>query len=83
MKLDYDPKTLLLNPSESREPAQRTTEGGRRPVIDSRTGDTSSLMYIAFHSDTMHPSQITDYLLRVVRRACKRYPGREGDYVWA
>jgi len=32
-------------------------------------------MYIAFYSETMKPSQITDYLLRVVQQSCRRCRG--------
>ncbi len=34
------------------------------PVIDLRTGSSFALMYLAFVSESMNPSQITDYLLR-------------------
>lgn len=37
------------------------------PIIDSTTGESLSLMYLAFYSDTMNPSQITDYLIRVAQ----------------
>jgi len=45
------------------------------PVIDSVTGDVTALMYLAFYSDTMSPSQITDYLLRVVQPRLQAVPG--------
>jgi multidrug efflux pump len=45
------------------------------PVIDSTTGDTTALMYLAFYSDSMLPSQITDYLLRVVQPQLQAVPG--------
>ncbi len=34
------------------------------PVIDLRTGNSFSLLYLAFSSEEMNPSQITDYLMR-------------------
>ncbi|WPL17178.1 Multidrug-efflux transporter MexB [Thiorhodovibrio winogradskyi] len=42
-------------------------EAAQNPVIDSTTGDTTALMYIAFYSREMSLSQITDYLLRVAQ----------------
>ncbi|MGD2119387.1 MAG: efflux RND transporter permease subunit [Chromatiales bacterium] len=45
------------------------------PVITSTTGDTTALMYMAFYSETMKPSQITDYLLRVVQPKLQAVPG--------
>ena len=76
MKLDYDPKDAVAE-IQAKVASQRNVlpQEADDPVIDSRTGDTSSLMYIAFHSETMHPSQITDYLLRVVRPRLQAIPG--------
>lgn len=76
MKLDYDPKDAVAE-IQAKVASQRNVlpKEADDPVIDSRTGDSSSLMYIAFHSDTMHPSQITDYLLRVVRPRLQAIPG--------
>ncbi|TDJ70276.1 MAG: multidrug efflux protein [Proteobacteria bacterium] len=75
-KLNYDPKDavaeILAKVASQRNVLPREAND---PVIDSRTGDTSSLMYIAFYSATMHPSQITDYLLRVVRPRLQAIPG--------
>jgi multidrug efflux pump len=45
------------------------------PVIDSVTGDVTALMYLAFYSDSMSPSQITDYLLRVAQPRLQAVPG--------
>jgi multidrug efflux pump len=42
-------------------------EAAQNPVIDSTTGDSTALMYLAFYSREMSLSQITDYLLRVVQ----------------
>jgi len=76
MKLDYDPKDAVAE-IQAKVASQRNVlpPEADDPVIDSRTGDTSSLMYIAFYSPTMHPSQITDYLLRVVRPQLQAIPG--------
>jgi multidrug efflux pump len=45
------------------------------PVIDSITGDSTALMYLAFYSESMSPSQITDYLLRVAQPKLQAVPG--------
>ena len=45
------------------------------PVIDSTTGDPTALMYMAFYSEEMTLSQITDYLLRVVQPKLQAVPG--------
>ncbi|MCW5771276.1 MAG: efflux RND transporter permease subunit, partial [Rhodospirillaceae bacterium] len=37
------------------------------PVVVKSTGDAFALMYIGFNSDVLTPSQITDYLTRVVQ----------------
>ncbi|HCU91009.1 MAG TPA: multidrug efflux protein, partial [Gammaproteobacteria bacterium] len=73
---DYDPKDAVAE-IQAKVASQRNVlpKEADDPVIDSRTGDSSSLMYIAFHSGTMHPSQITDYLLRVVRPRLQAIPG--------
>ena len=76
MKLDYDPKDAIAE-IQAKVASQRNVlpREADDPVIDSRTGDTGSLMYIAFYSASMHPSQITDYLLRVVRPRLQAIPG--------
>ncbi|MEM7541542.1 MAG: efflux RND transporter permease subunit [Pseudomonadota bacterium] len=45
------------------------------PVIESRTGNARSLIYLAFHSETMSPQEITDYLIRVVQPQLQSIPG--------
>ncbi|MBK1648592.1 efflux RND transporter permease subunit [Rhabdochromatium marinum] len=42
-------------------------EAAQNPVIDSTTGSTTALMYLAFYSREMSLSQITDYMIRVVQ----------------
>lgn len=37
------------------------------PVIEVQTGNRLALMYLAFYSDTLAPTQLTDFLLRVIR----------------
>ena len=42
-------------------------EGSQLPVFDISTGDTLGLMYIGYGSDELIPSQLYDYLDRVIR----------------
>ncbi len=37
------------------------------PIVVKQTGDSTALMYMSFNSKVMTPSQITDYLTRVVQ----------------
>ena len=37
------------------------------PVVIKKTGDSTALMYLSFNSTVLSPSQITDYLTRVVQ----------------
>lgn len=76
MKLDYDPKDAVAE-IQAKVASQRNVlpPEADDPVIESQTGATSSLMYIAFYSPTMHPSQITDYLHRVIRPRLQSIPG--------
>ncbi|MEM7465737.1 MAG: efflux RND transporter permease subunit [Pseudomonadota bacterium] len=76
MELNYDPKDAVSE-IQAKVASQRNvlpTEA-EDPVIDSQTGDTSSLMYIAFIGNGMTPSQVTDYVLRVVRPQLQAIPG--------
>jgi len=76
MKLNYDPKDAVAE-IQAKVASQRNVlpREADDPVIDSQTGDTSSLMYIAFYSQSMDPSRVTDYLLRVVRPQLQAIPG--------
>jgi len=55
--------------------ARMVPEEADDPVIDATTGERTALMYMAFYSDAMSPSQITDYLLRVVQPKLQAVPG--------
>ena len=37
------------------------------PIVVKKTGDSTALMYLSFNSTVLSPSQITDYLTRVVQ----------------
>ena len=76
MVLDYDPNAAVAE-IQAKVASQRNVlpEEAEDPVITSRTGDPTALMYLAFYSETMKPSQITDYLLRVVQPKLQAVPG--------
>ncbi|MDX1593628.1 MAG: efflux RND transporter permease subunit, partial [Gammaproteobacteria bacterium] len=76
MELNYDPNAAVAE-IQAKVASQRNVlpAEAEDPVIDSTTGDTTALMYMAFYSATMTPSQITDYLLRVVRPQLQAVPG--------
>ena len=69
MELNYDANAAVAE-IQAKVASQRNVLPAEAddPVIDSVTGDVTALMYLAFYSDTMSPSQITDYLLRVAQR---------------
>lgn len=68
MKLNYDANAAVAE-IQAKVASQRNVlpEESEDPVIDSTTGETTALMYMAFYSEEMLPAQITDYLLRVVQ----------------
>ena len=76
MELNYDPKDAVSE-IQAKVASQRNVLPSEAddPVIDSQTGDVSSLMYIAFIGNDMSPSQVTDYVLRVVRPQLQAIPG--------
>ena len=67
MELNRDPNAAVAD-IQAKVASQRSVlpAEAEDPVIDSTTGDSTALMYMAFYSDNMNPSQITDYLIRVV-----------------
>jgi multidrug efflux pump len=68
MRLDFDANAAVAE-IQAKVSSQRNVlpAEAEDPVISSRTGDRTALMYMAFYSDVMKPAQITDYLLRVVQ----------------
>jgi multidrug efflux pump len=76
MQLDYDPNAAVSE-IQAKVASQRNVlpAESEDPVITSTTGDSTALIYIAFFSDSMSPSQITDYLLRVVQPKLQALPG--------
>ncbi len=76
MELNYDPNAAVAE-IQAKVASQRNVLPAEAddPVIDSTTGETTALMYLAFYSDSMRPSQITDYLLRVAQPKLQAVPG--------
>ncbi len=68
MKLNYDAGDAVAE-IQAKVASQRNVlpEEANDPVIDVQTGSRLALMYLAFHSETMTPMEMTDYLLRVVQ----------------
>ncbi len=68
MRLNYDPNAAVAE-IQAKVASQLNVlpEAAQNPVIDSTTGDSTALMYLAFYSEEMDLPQITDYLLRVVQ----------------
>ena len=76
MNLNYDPNAAVAE-IQAKVASQRNVmpEQANDPVIDSQTGSRLALMYLAFHSETMSPPEMTDYLIRVVRPQLQALPG--------
>lgn len=68
MRLNYDPNAAVAE-IQAKVASQRNVMPAEAedPIITSQTGDRTALMYLAFYSDTLTPSQITDYMLRVIQ----------------
>ena len=47
----------------------------QRPVITVKIGQTTDAMYIGFGGELLSPSQVTDYLIRVVQPRLQSVPG--------
>jgi multidrug efflux pump len=76
MRLNYDPNAAVAE-IQAKVASQRNVlpENAEDPVITSQTGESTALMYLALYSDTIKPSQITDYMLRVVQPKIQAVPG--------
>lgn len=76
MRLNYDPNAAVAE-IQAKVASQRNVlpVEAEDPVITSQTGDTTALMYLALYSDTLKPSQISDYMLRVVQPKIQAVPG--------
>jgi multidrug efflux pump len=68
MRLNYDPNAAVAEiQAKVASRLNVLPEAAQNPVIDSTTGDSTALMYLAFYSEEMSLPQITDYLIRVVQ----------------
>ncbi|MCB1871313.1 MAG: efflux RND transporter permease subunit [Gammaproteobacteria bacterium] len=76
MRLNYPPNAAVAE-IQAKVASRRNVlpEDAQDPVISSRTGDATALMYLAFYSRQMRASQIADYLLRVVQPKLQALPG--------
>ncbi len=68
MKLNTNPDGAVANIlAKVNSVRSKLPQEAEDPSIDSSTGSSSSLIYIAFSSESINGSQITDYLERVVQ----------------
>jgi len=76
MRLNYDPNAAVAE-IQAKVASQRKVlpDEVEDPVIESRTGDPTALMYMAFYSQAMTLPQISDYLLRVAQPKLQAVPG--------
>tara|TARA_B100000700_G_scaffold97975_1_gene110260 strand:+ start:60638 stop:63703 length:3066 start_codon:yes stop_codon:yes gene_type:complete len=76
MELNYDANAALAE-VQAKVASQRSVlpSSAESPVIESSTGDSTALMYLAFYSEQMEVPRITDYLTRVVQPKLQALPG--------
>ncbi|MDH2927494.1 efflux RND transporter permease subunit [Lonepinella koalarum] len=68
MKLNTDPDLALANVSSKVNGVRRRLPDDiDDPTISVSTGSFDNIMYISFKSDTLHVSQVTDYLERNIK----------------
>ncbi|MEA1048254.1 efflux RND transporter permease subunit [Lamprobacter modestohalophilus] len=68
MRLNYDPNAAIAEiQAKVASKLNVLPAAAQNPVIDSTTGDSTALMYLAFYSREMTLPQITDYMIRVVQ----------------
>ena len=76
MKLNTNPDAALAAVLAKVNSVRATLpDGVQDPVITRGTGHTVSIIYMAFYSDALNSSQITDYLERVVQPQLVTLPG--------
>ncbi|HAC33797.1 MAG TPA: multidrug efflux protein [Gammaproteobacteria bacterium] len=76
MELNYDSSAAIAE-IQAKVASQRGVlpEEAEDPVITSRTGDPTALMYIPFFSRTLPAPQVNDYMLRVAQPKLQAIPG--------
>ncbi len=76
MELNYDANAAVAE-IQAKVASQRNQlpADAQDPVIDSTTGDSTALMYIAVYSETVARPRVADYVLRVVQPQLQALPG--------
>ena len=76
LRLNYDSGKALTEISTKIDSVlNQLPQAVQRPVITVKIGQTTDAMYIGFNSDILTPSQVTDYLIRVVQPRLQSVPG--------
>ena len=76
MELNYDANAAVAE-IQAKVASQRNVlpADAQDPVIESSTGDSTALMYVAFYSRDVPRVQLADYVLRVVQPQLQALPG--------
>ncbi|WP_036280660.1 efflux RND transporter permease subunit [Methylocystis sp. ATCC 49242] len=76
LRLNYDSGKALTEISTKVDSViNQLPQAVQRPVITVKIGQTTDAMYLGFNSDILTPSQVTDYLIRVVQPRLQSVPG--------
>ncbi|HEY8126739.1 MAG TPA: efflux RND transporter permease subunit [Methylocystis sp.] len=76
LRLNYDSGKALTEISTKIDSVlNQLPQAVQRPVITVKIGQTTDAIYIGFKSDILTPSQVTDYLIRVVQPRLQSVPG--------
>ena len=76
LRLNYDSGKALTEISTKIDSVLNQLPAAvQRPIISVKIGQTTDAMYIGFGSDMLTPSQVTDYLIRVVQPRLQSVPG--------
>ena len=76
LRLNYDSGKALTEISTKVDSVLNQLPAAvQRPVITVKIGQTIDAMYIGFGSEMLSPSQVTDYLIRVVQPRLQSVPG--------
>lgn len=76
VQLNFDPNKAMTEVSSQVAAARSSLpQEAEEPVIVKSTGNSISILYISFFSDSLKTSQITDYVDRVVRPKLSVVPG--------
>ncbi len=76
LTLNYNPdKALTEIQAQLQSVLDQLPAGTQKPQLTLQVGQTLDAMYIGFKSNVLTPSQITDYLIRVVQPQLQSVPG--------